>query len=122
MPKNIPLAEPGDYVRLSVCDTGVGMEPELLERVFDPFFTTKNEGDGTGLGLSVVHGIVVEHGGYITMESREGIGTTVQVHLPVTAEDNQQLPSPPEIEEVDTPGTETVLVVEDEEQVRSLRH
>ncbi len=73
---------PGPYVRLQVMDSGVGIAPDLLARVFDPFFTTKPVGEGTGLGLSVVHGIVMAAGGTVTVESVEQLGTTVNVWLP----------------------------------------
>jgi signal transduction histidine kinase len=72
----------GAYVRLTVQDTGHGMEPEILERIFEPFFTTKSMGEGTGLGLAVVQGIIASHGGAITVESTPGQGSTFAVYLP----------------------------------------
>jgi two-component system, cell cycle sensor histidine kinase and response regulator CckA len=72
----------GVYVVLTVRDTGCGMEPKILDRIFDPFYTTKGQGEGTGLGLSVVHGIIKSHGGYITVRSEPGKGSTFQVYLP----------------------------------------
>ncbi|MEJ2273433.1 MAG: ATP-binding protein [Woeseiaceae bacterium] len=77
---------PGEYVVLTVADTGQGMDEETIRRVFEPFFTTRNVGDGTGLGLSVVHGIVMRHQGEILIESKAGKGTRIRVYLPV-AED-----------------------------------
>jgi PAS domain S-box-containing protein len=73
---------PGPYVRLTVRDTGHGIAPEIVGRVFDPFFTTKGVGEGTGMGLAIVHGIIASHGGAITVESRVGEGTTFDVYLP----------------------------------------
>lgn len=78
--------QPGDYVRISVRDTGCGMAPEVLAKIFDPFFTTKGPGEGTGLGLSVVHGIVQKHGGGVTVYSQPGQGTIFKVYLPVATE------------------------------------
>jgi signal transduction histidine kinase len=75
----------GPYVRLTVQDTGHGMPPEIQERIFEPFFTTKGPGEGTGLGLSVVHGIIASHGGAITVASAPNHGTTVRVYLPESA-------------------------------------
>jgi signal transduction histidine kinase/ActR/RegA family two-component response regulator len=78
-----PELEPGDYVEVVIGDTGVGIPPDVAERVFDPFFTTKTEGRGTGLGLSVVYGIVRNHKGHVTLDSTVGLGTTVRVYLPI---------------------------------------
>ena len=77
-----PTMSPGLYARLSVTDTGEGMSPEIVEHIFDPFFTTKAAGEGTGLGLSVVHGIVTSHGGTMTVSSEQGLGSTFTVYLP----------------------------------------
>jgi two-component system, cell cycle sensor histidine kinase and response regulator CckA len=109
----------GDYVRLVVADTGQGMDEATRSRACEPFFTTKAPGEGTGLGLSTVHGIVSQLGGYIDIASEPGRGTTVSVLLPMrAAEDTPEKPT----EEAPPPaqGAATVLLVEDEEAVRSI--
>ena len=113
-------AKPGPYVMLSVTDTGTGMDKATLARVFEPFFTTKEKGKGTGLGLSTVFGIVQESGGYTRASSELGQGTTVTVHLPRILTDIEQLrprssPNAPR-------GSETILLVEDEDPVRDIAH
>jgi signal transduction histidine kinase len=76
--------KPGSYIRLTVRDTGCGMTPEVLQRVFEPFFTTRPVGEGNGLGLAIVHGIVTGHGGAISIDSAPGQGATFHIYLPVT--------------------------------------
>lgn len=84
--ENKTAIKPGSYMRLEVRDTGAGISPDIMDKIFDPFFTTKKPGEGTGLGLSVVHGIVHQHDGYITVESELGKGSVFTVYLPKVAE------------------------------------
>jgi two-component system cell cycle sensor histidine kinase/response regulator CckA len=115
---------PGPYVALSVSDTGSGIAPEAWRHLFDPFFTTKEQGQGTGLGLSTVHGIVERFAGAVVVESEPGQGATFTVYIPSVVvdtagagrpyADDEEQPAPPRA------GTETVLVVEDEPALRSL--
>jgi len=103
----------GPYLRLTVSDTGAGIEKENLERIFEPYFTTKEKGEGTGLGLAVVHGIVKDHGGDIKVYSEVGKGTTFQVCLPLLTKEED---TPEKEKPVQIPtGNETILFVDDEE-------
>ncbi len=113
-------ANPGPHVRLRVSDTGIGMDQETQDRVFEPFFTTKPRGQGTGLGLATVYGIVRQSGGHITIDSTPRAGTTFSVYLPVAAESDVIEPSEVDREPADLAGTETVLIAEDDPAVRSL--
>jgi PAS domain S-box-containing protein len=110
---------PGPYVLLAVSDTGCGMGSTVLSRIFEPFFTTKPTGQGTGLGLSTVYGIVKQSGGFIWVYSEVGHGTTFRIYLP---QETSGQPSREERSTGEMPagGTETILVVEDEEMVRTL--
>jgi PAS domain S-box-containing protein len=110
---------PGEWVRLSVRDSGVGMGPEVQAHLFEPFFTTKPWGKGTGLGLATVHGIVAQSGGLIEVESAPGRGTTIAVLLPRAAEGPGAVPSAPPAP-APAPGSGTILVVEDEPLVRNV--
>jgi PAS domain S-box-containing protein len=111
---------PGQYVTLSVQDTGSGIDSVTLARIFEPFFTTKEPGKGTGLGLSTVHGIVHQSGGYIAVDSTLGRGTTFTIYLPRIAEPVAVTNAPKETSQDLMRGTETVLLVEDDEEVRRL--
>ncbi len=114
-----PGVAPGAFARLSVSDTGSRIPAEVLDRIFEPFFTTKGEGRGTGLGLATVSGIVAQNGGFVTVESALGRGTTFRVHLPLRADltvDEEATP-PPVTTPVPEPGHETVLIVEDEPEI-----
>jgi len=110
---------PGDYVLLEVSDTGCGMDHATMARIFEPYFTTKATGEGTGLGLSVVHGIVKSHQGQITVYSEPGRGTNFHVYLPMVATTNT-LPIGAVCLETIPTGTERLLVVDDEEMITSM--
>src|SRR5208283_87865 len=105
------------YVKLTVRDTGTGISPDVMDKIFDPFFTTKALGEGTGLGLSVVHGIVKQHEGHITARSESGKGSIFTVYLP-------QIESEPETDAADNDkiptGTERILFIDDEEALAEM--
>jgi len=111
-----PWAKPGRYVLLSVTDSGAGMTAEVRERAFEPFFTTKGPHQGTGLGLSTVYGIVQQHGGMVHLYSEPGAGTTFKLYLPADARLAQDVGN--KLESLPPRGEETILLAEDEEQVR----
>jgi PAS domain S-box-containing protein len=111
--------KPGPYLRLTVADTGQGMDKEVMERIFDPFFTTKQPGEGTGMGLAVVHGIVKNHGGAITVYSEFGKGSTFNVFLPMIKEELKTEDTP---SETIISGKERILLIDDEKiQIRSVQ-
>jgi two-component system, cell cycle sensor histidine kinase and response regulator CckA len=114
-----PALEPGEYVALSISDTGSGISPDDLPRIFEPFFTTKSDGLGTGLGLSTVYGIVAQSGGGIEVRSEPGAGTTFVVYLPTEDEPGDEKSREAVVLRLPA-GSETVLLVEDEEPVREL--
>ena len=113
------ILEPGNYVQISVSDTGTGMDEGIVDKIFDPFFTTKERGKGTGLGLAVVYGIVKQHGGYIYVYSEPGEGSSFKLLFPPTSEAimREKSVSPGESA---AGGSETVLVVEDDRIVLNL--
>jgi PAS domain S-box-containing protein len=117
LPTSVGEVLPGDYVEISVADTGSGMPPDVLAKAFDPFYTTKPIGQGTGLGLSMVYGFVQQSNGHITIDSRVGLGTKISLYLPRTANDAEDKSF---AREHAGGSGETVLVVEDDPSVRVL--
>lgn len=113
----IPGAQPGDYVCLTVADTGTGIPPDILEHLFEPFFTTKPRGRGTGLGLSTVHGLVRSHGGFVDVISVLGRGSQFRVFLPASNAAAVAPPADPPIVRRRTGGGRHVLIVDDEEPI-----
>ena len=111
-PQASPLSAPREFVRLAIRDGGVGMEPQVLERVFEPFFTTKRSGQGSGLGLAMVQEIVSGHGGFVRAESTPGKGSEFTISLPVATR-REEIPTAPKPATVER-GVGTVLVVDDE--------
>ncbi len=110
--------KPGDYTLLTVEDSGIGINKETVSRIFEPFFTTKETGKGTGLGLSMVYGIVKNHGGGIIVHSDPGKGTTFKVYLPIVKEEKQEGWATKSYNDEVVSGTETIMVVDDEEIMR----
>jgi PAS domain S-box-containing protein len=104
----------GRYVKITICDNGVGMDAATTERIFDPFFTTKEMGRGTGLGLATVYGILQNHGGFVTVESEKGLGTTFNLFLPASRKKPQ---TKPKSATATKKGKETILLVDDEEMI-----
>jgi CheY-like chemotaxis protein len=114
-----PEATVGDYVMLAISDTGVGMTAEVKEHLFEPFFTTKGVGGGTGLGLATCYGIVKQSGGHINVYSESGRGTVFRIYLPRVTDTVERTPRHGPQAEIPR-GTETILIVEDEPEVRTL--
>jgi two-component system cell cycle sensor histidine kinase/response regulator CckA len=110
----------GPYALLSVTDTGDGMDAEIRERIFEPFFTTKEAGDGSGLGLATVYGIVKQSGGYIWVDSAPGEGTSFRIYLPLDGRPAEEPPERAEPDPAPPRGAETVLLAEDEDSVRTM--
>ena len=111
--------EPGEYILLTVSDTGHGMDKEVVEHIFEPFYTTKGPGEETGLGLAMVFGIVKSHKGHISCYSEPGSGTTFRIYLPAIVQEIEQ--DVPVTQQMPAFGTETViLLVDDEKSIRKL--
>jgi PAS domain S-box-containing protein len=110
---------PGRYVMLAISDSGIGMHAEIQTHIFEPFFTTKEKGKGTGLGLAMVYGTIKQTGGFIWVYSEPGRGTTFKIYLPRVEEVGKSV-QPSEAQRLSAEGTETILLVEDEETVRAL--
>jgi PAS domain S-box-containing protein len=108
-------SKPGNYVQLTVTDTGIGMDKNTIERIFEPFFTTKEMGHGTGLGLASAYGVIKAHGGYIDAESMLGEGTTFTIHLPASEKEAHRAVT---LDDKAVKGSETVLLTDDERTVR----
>jgi CheY-like chemotaxis protein len=111
--------KPGRYVLLTVTDTGTGMTTETKRRLFEPFFTTKPPGEGTGLGLSMIYGIVKQHGGEVSFYSELGLGSTFKIYWPATDQPSESAASPAR-PRIRYHGNETILLVEDDEKMRKL--
>lgn len=109
----MPSVAPGDYVNLTISDTGHGMSQEIIDHIFEPYFTTKGKGEGTGFGLSIVHSIIQNHGGFVTVQSEKGKGATFSVYLPAI-EQAPQTDAESQKTVAITGGTESILVVDDE--------
>lgn len=109
-------AKPGEYVMLAISDTGHGMDEETAKRMFDPFYTTKEVGEGTGLGLSTVYGIVRNHGGFIAVATQPGAGTTFKIYFPAVEKIEEQ-PAKEKQVEGELGGNETILLVDDEDYI-----
>ncbi|MCY0388514.1 PAS domain-containing protein [Robbsia sp. Bb-Pol-6] len=112
--------KPGRYISIAVTDTGEGMPPDVARQAFEPFFTTKPLGQGTGLGLSMVYGFAGQSGGFATLYSHVGLGTTIRIYLPETEGEATTVDAQSEHADLQTGAGETILVVEDDENVRQL--
>ncbi|HBA87783.1 MAG TPA: hybrid sensor histidine kinase/response regulator [Geobacter sp.] len=113
------FGEPGPYAVITVSDTGVGMDEATRRKIFEPFFTTKETGKGTGLGMSIVYGIIKQHNGFINVYSEPDLGTTFRIYLPISPTSPLATAEPP-VAEAAPGGAETVMVVEDEANLRLL--
>ncbi|MGQ9667355.1 MAG: PAS domain-containing hybrid sensor histidine kinase/response regulator [Anaerolineae bacterium] len=119
-PHSLLNAVPGDYVRITVHDTGIGMDKEVMERIFEPFFTTKGPGKGSGLGLAMVYGVIAQHKGWINVYSEPGKGSAFRIYLPAVLTAPAEEPRAETAPEERPHGQETILVVDDEDSILSL--
>lgn len=115
---NQNLCPIGTFILIKVSDTGSGIQEDILDKIFEPFYTSKHADKGTGLGLSIVYGIVMQHNGYITVNSRLGSGSTFNIYLPVSRVDSTEKQLPPKLEQFRR-GDETILVADDEPATRA---
>ncbi|HIG84232.1 MAG TPA: response regulator [Verrucomicrobiales bacterium] len=113
-----PGREEGDFIEIKISDNGIGMPSDVMAKLFEPFFTTKEQGKGTGLGLATSYGIVKQHGGWIECESEVGVGSNFSIFLPRKDVRNENLKPLANEDDTDVNGTETILVVDDEDLVR----
>ena len=115
-----PDIAPGDYVMLSVSDTGTGMPSDVIERAFEPFFTTKPPGHGTGLGLSMIYGFVRQSQGHVAIDTELGVGTSVRLYLPRASDDDYRTNEPAPTEQAAPCGSESILLVDDNQAMRAV--
>jgi CheY-like chemotaxis protein len=115
MPDVPPYVPPGEYVQISVSDTGTGIPDDIVHKIFEPFFTTKEQGKGTGLGLSMVYGAIKDHEGYLSVQSTLGVGSVFTVYLPAAAA--TMVAGSKAVSIMQASGKETLLVVDDEQDI-----
>lgn len=120
--QHIPESQAGEFVQLSIADTGTGMTPDVLEKAVTPFFTTKDAGKGSGLGLSSVFGFARQSGGFVSIQSEQGVGTTVNIYLPRSSSQSNEETTKASLNDMPLGSGQLILVVEDDDAVRRLTH